>query len=249
MKKIGIALIAVFILTGCVQPIDLTQQESDIISEYAAFVTLKYDKKYDKKLVEESKIESQEEEADEDNASKTEDEADKKQESSDEEETATVEDEAADNTADNTAEETEDVKSDNNLAQLFSITDYSIEYTGLEYADTYPQDEEKYQIKAEDGKEYLILKFNITNKTGETILCDLLSISPKFELFINGTDKVKNYVTLLDNDLSTLCNEVEAESAMEAVLIAEISKELVGKVENVDLSVSLSGKTTEYKLQ
>lgn len=247
MKKIGMALIAAIFLTGCVQPIDLTQQESDIISEYAAFVTLKYDKKYDKKLVEESKIESEEEEASDKDNVPEEEAADTKetQNSEDTEDTSTDKD-ASDRI---NTEGTNEGITDNNLAQLFAITDYSIEYTGLEYAQEYPQDEEKYHIKAEEGKEYLILKFNVTNKTDKTILCDLLSISPKFELAINGTDKIKNYVTLLENDLSTLCNQVEAGASMEAVLIAEIDKELEGQVESVDLSVSLSGKTTDYKLQ
>lgn len=248
MKKIGMALIAAIFLTGCVQPIDLTQQESDIISEYAAFVTLKYDKKYDKKLVEESKIESEEEEvSDKDNAPEAEEAADTKeaQDSENSEDTSTDKD-ASDGI---NTEGTNEGITDNNLAQLFAITDYSIEYTGLEYVQEYPQDEEKYHIKAEEGKEYLILKFNVTNKTDKTILCDLLSISPKFELTINGSDKIKNYVTLLENDLSTLCNQVEAGASMEAVLIAEIDKELEGQVESVDLSVSLSGKTTDYKLQ
>lgn len=244
MKRTYIAIMAISLLmtTGCAEVVELTEDETAKIVQYATTSTLKYDEKYNKKIVkiseeevnEEVKEEVKEEPAEEE---KTIEENTKEASSENEiiEESEAIE------------EQKEDVPSD--LASILGISSASIIYNGCEVVEQYPEESEKYTEKSSDNTKLLVLKFNITNMSGNGNLIELLSLSPKFIAKINSDNRIKSLESPLEEDMTTLCEEMSADSVMEKVLLFEIDNETAEMINTIDLEISVNGALTSINLQ
>ncbi|PXV85602.1 hypothetical protein C8E03_11635 [Lachnotalea glycerini] len=250
MKKIGILMVTVLFLTGCVQQIDISDQESDMIAAYAANVTLQHDKKYNKKLVESQNAVTEQADANTP-------EVDKGAVSMNEE-TAALPDEmmGIDNTADaNAAEETVP-----DIATTLNLEGFNITYEGFEYAKQYSDEAENeaqteetvnsepHVVNSLDNSVFVVLKFKVENTTDETKLCDILSLSPRLKISVNNEEPINSHASLLNNDFSTLYNEFEAHESMNVVLLAEVGQEYENSVNTIALDIVLNGQTTTFEL-
>lgn len=240
MKKIGILLMAVIVLTGCVQQTSLTQQESDTIAAYAANITLKYDKNYIKKLVDtddDAKLADASEEL-------VQEELDNKNK-----ELATKEEEDQQPT---TQENMNDLtmEQDESISSILQLDGFEITYEGFLYSQQLEDinAENTYTANSLDDNEFLILKFNIENTTDETKVCDVLSMSPKLRISINGNEPIDSFGSLLSNDLSTLYNEMDAHTSKDVVLLVEVPKEYDKNISSISLTVIAAGKTSTIEL-
>lgn len=232
MKKIGILLIVVMVLTGCVQQIDLTQEESETIAAYAASVTLKYDKKYNKNLVETT------DEASENNAVN-------------DIQTENVESETIVKEAVDTESTTQEVSQDeSNIADLLNLEGFQITYDGLLYGTQYKDEnqESEYTVNSLEDQKFAILKFTVENTTDETKLCDILSLSPRLQISINGEEPIDTFASLLSNDMSTLFEEIEAHTSKEVVLLVEIPQEDENNISTLSITVIVNGVTSTIEL-
>lgn len=237
MKKIGLALIAAILLTGCTSQIKLTTQESNEISEYAAYAVLKYDNNYQETLVSSAKIkvENTEESSNESNEKSLPEEEENQTDASQISEPVLLENEEEGSAT---------------LSGVLGFEDVSADYTGFEIVDSYPQETQKeeepsYIEKATEDHSLLVLQFTLTNQTENTKVCDVLSTSPKFNVVLNDTEQYSALTTLVLNDLSTCYQELVSGESVEMVLIFEIpvattEKEMEGITLNVDLNENTS---------
>lgn len=214
MKKVSVLLcgLTVALLTaGCGEMPDLTQEETDLIAEYAAGILLKYDRDQINRLVDIPIEEEVEEKAPEP------EEAEEEQTEPEDEENTAVVDVSQD-------EETEPTVS--SIEQYYGVSNVMITYTGYEVTDSYPPSAEGedlvFSMEASSGTQLLVLKFNAQNLSGEDQNLNLLGYGARFRVSVNGESSKGALATMLVNDMQTYNDVIPANSVVELVSIVEI---------------------------
>lgn len=214
MKKISVLLcgLAVALLTaGCGEMPELTQEETELIAEYAAGILLKYDSGQSNRLVDTSGYDEEIEE--EESAPESEE----PEEEPELEEVTTVVDVSQD-------EETEPAVS--SVEEYYGVPNVMITYTGYEVTDSYPPSSEEddlvFSMDASAGTQLLVLKFNAQNLSGEDQSLNMLGYGARFRVSVNGESSKGALATMLVNDMQTYNDVISASSSVELVSIVEI---------------------------
>ncbi len=138
------------------------------------------------------------------------------------------------------------------LAEILGLSGFSIDYTGYEIKDSYPESVSEndlmFGINASEGDALLVLKFNIRNLGQETARCSVLDKNPSFRMKING-DRHSFLKTLLMDDLATFDEDMEAGEEKQAVLIAEISTAKAEAIQTLVLTLKKDGSENQMVLQ
>lgn len=206
----------------------LTEEQEDQIVKYAADAVMRHVDTYNNRLADLSLYEEKEE---------------KPQETK---EPAN----AMDPTADTPVIDKSEEPASYNLAQVLLPEGFSMEYTGYEVTDSYPQTEEMaFVIDASPNKKLLVLSFTVTNNGAESVDVDINGKKPYCVLRVNDTDKYFIQTTLLNDDITTYRGIMEAGAAVQLVMIAEIPEEKADSIEALKLSVTAGDMTAVMELQ
>ena len=232
-KKITGIVILIFITAfaaGCGNKIpEMTEQQQELIVEYAAGTVLKYDKNYESKLVEltlEETVES--EPVKEEEAPDSENEEEEVVNGSGEEVTVIDNTEAATTVA--------------SIEEFLQIDSVAITYTGYETCDMYPEDTESSELyffmNATQG--------NIENFSGAEKEVNIAQSNVRFKVSVDGVEK-NALTTMLLNDLAYYNGMLAAGESAELVLICEVPVEqsenissLALVLKNVDNEATIS---------
>lgn len=235
----GLAVIcSALIATGCGNAIpEMTQEQQELVVEYAAGVVLKHDKNYEGKLVELTLEETQVEEA----------EAVPTHENEPEPEMA--EPETAEVTViDNTENAETVIYSIESFLQLDAV---SITYEGYEIDDFYPNENESDDIyfimNATDGNKLLVLKFRAENISNTDTELDIAQSNIRFKIDVDGVEK-NALTTLLLNDLAYYHGALAAGESTELVLVCEISDERTEEISSLSLIMKSVDDTATISL-
>lgn len=217
MKKANILLYsmaAAFLMTGCATVPDLTQTETELISEYAVGVLLKYDKGHGRRLVDTAGYETAEE---------TEEPELPVEETPEEPE---PEAEEIPEVVDMSQDEAETQPAVSSVEAYYGIPNIMISYTGWEMADSYPPQAEGevpyFTMDASDGMQLLVLKFNAQNLTGEDQTLNMMGYRATFRVSVNGEASKGALATMLVNDMQTFDSVIPAGSSVDMVSIVEV---------------------------
>lgn len=238
-KLLGIFAISAVLLTGCVDVMpELTDEQSDMISEYAAGLLLKYSPNYNYKIVDDSIVaaameaeNTTEEESIEEEA--LEDGTESQPSQNENSETAFLPGES-----EQTSEVTivaDDIEAD--IAQVLDIEGVSIKYQSYGLYDSYPEDIAGFSVDAAQGKKLLVVRFDIEGITGEDFYCDLFTYSLKIRFQINGRS-TSALSTLLPNEIGSYMETIPAGETREIVAVAEISDISDEEIETLTMQIS-----------
>ncbi|MCI8324387.1 MAG: hypothetical protein HFI54_12210 [Lachnospiraceae bacterium] len=217
MKKANVLLggmAAALLMTGCATVPDLTQTETELISEYAVGVLLKYDKGHGRRLVDTTGYEEETEEPEqeppvEEIPEETEPEA-----------------EEAPEIVDVSQDEEETQPAVSSVEAYYGIPNVTISYTGWEMVDSYPPKTEGevpyFTMDASNGMQLFVLKFNAQNLTGEDQALNMMGYRATFRVSVNGEASKGALATMLVNDMQTFDSVIPANSAVELVSIVEV---------------------------
>ena len=201
MKKANVLLggmAAALLMTGCATVPDLTQTETELISEYAVGVLLKYDKGHGRRLVDTTGYEEE-----------TEPEA-----------------EEAPEIVDVSQDEEETQPAVSSVEAYYGIPNVTISYTGWEMVDSYPPQTEGgvpyFTMDASNGMQLFVLKFNAQNLTGEDQALNMMGYRATFRVSVNGEASKGALATMLVNDMQTFDSVIPANSSVELVSIVEV---------------------------
>lgn len=219
MKKVSVLLrimAAALLMTGCGAMPDLTQDETELISEYAVGVLLKYDTAHGKRLVDTSGYELPAEEP----------EAEEPVEEPVQEEQPEPEIGEPVEVVDVSQDEEETQPAASSVEQYYGIPNIMITYQGCEMADSYPPAGEGetlfFSMDATQGKQLLVLKFNAQNLTGEDQTMNMLGYGATFRVSVNGEPSRGALATMLVNDMQTYNSVIPANSSTDLVSIVEV---------------------------
>lgn len=217
MKKVSVLLkimAAALLMTGCGAMPNLTQDETELISEYAVGVLLKYDTAHGRRLVDTSGYELVTEEP----APEEPVEEPIQEEPEPEIEEPVVVDVSQDE------EETQPTVS--SVEQYYGIPNIMITYQGCETADSYPPAGEGdtlfFSMDATQGQQLLVLKFIAQNLTEEDQTMNMLGYGATFRVSVNGEPSKGALATMLVNDMQTYNSVIPASSSVELVSIVEV---------------------------
>lgn len=226
-------------LAGCGEHItELTEEETQLVAEYAAGLVLKYDTSFENRLL--SEYELVEAEAEE--AKRLKWEAAKKEAAEKyKEKLAQAEKEkaeAAGNASGRGESSAASAVAVDNLAGFYGLESFNASYLGYELTDTYPEsgrDDFFLAMDATKGNQFCIVKLNVTNISGSTADFDMFSKGANIYAVING-NKVHAQYTLLLDDFAAYKGEIEPNASEEMVLVFEISDEITS-IDSLSLSV------------
>lgn len=250
MKKRNVVCLfamAAVLMTGCVDAMpDLTSDQSDIISEYAAGLLLKYSPYYDYKLVDDeavaAAVEAEQKETETDIEAETADTATETESEvtesvpetsyEDESQSQTEESESGQDNAEAVSAQGTD------LAAKLGISDIVIDYDSYELCDSYPNNNSGFTVSAAQGRKLLVVHFKIENQNDESVECNLFDSNLKIRITVNESSSYSALSTLLPNDIATYMDTVEAKGTDEAVAVFEVDDISEDEIESLEMQMS-----------
>ena len=137
---------------------------------------------------------------------------------------------------DNTVEEPV-VSSFSSISDCFGLSGVSIEPAGYEITDFYPQSPTEYFVmNATDGNRLVILRFKLTNTSGTDMRVDVPYGDVKYKITLNGNTK-NALTTLLVNDLGTYSRDLLAGESEEVVLVGEFDSADADNISSLSLAI------------
>lgn len=230
--------ISAFVLAGCTSVQKLTDEETQLIAEYAGDLLLKYDLNYVDRIEEGNKdIEDMSEEVTEELT--TEDLAE--QEVTEEITTETSKDISGKIEQDTSEDSETAVGTEHDIAKIIGIDGVSITYKDYIITEQYPEESEEndfIQLDASEGYQLLIVRFDVKNTTEGIANVSLMNQNVDYHIVCNGSKAANPMLTILMNDLGTLETSVNSGETQEAVLVFQISDDMKSQLESIKLYVN-----------
>ena len=236
---------AAILITGCGSSImpDLTEEETEIISDYAAGVLLNYDRVYSGRLMSKSEYEEAEIKKMEKAAASTATSSEQNEES--------TETEASNST------EIVDISQDeaaavvpSTIEEYYGIQNFAFQYAGYELVQSYPsgaEDDIYFSMDATAGMQLLVIKFTASNISSADQTLNMLDYGARFRVSVNGGAGENALTTMLLNDMQGYNDVVSAGSSVELVSIVEIPQSTA--VETIDFTLRGDAGNSVIQLQ
>lgn len=261
MKKIkilGLLAMSAVMLTGCIDSMpDMTTEQSDLVSEYAAGLLLKYSPNYDYRLVSDEELAAaiaQERALEEETVTQTQTEvqeesteAASKQEQSQEQ--AKEEQETQESTQ---LIQQEFTDADTDLAVELGIGDgISLRYQSFELCNSYPQNTSGFRgIEAEEGRTLIVLHFDLENTSDEAVDCNLYDDALKLRLNVNQSVSAGVQETpMLPDDMVSFVGSIEAGKKTDLVAVAQLEEISDKQIESLTVQMSSTNGSCNVKVR
>lgn len=231
MKRLIVIIICALgvTLTGCMKEYPLNEAQTDIVAEYMANRLLENDKKYSSSLMGYQEIAEIENDTSDDELQPEPTEIPRI-------------DENTDNSDDTSTTDTS-IDIQYTLSEVIGDSSFDIQYTGYQFADTYPEDESNlvFSVDPRKGYQLLVADFTIENITDTSKTIDLSKAPIQYQLDINVGTVYKPQLALLENNLQYIKLNVNAGSKIPAVLIFEVTRDI--DMSDINLIVSRDART------
>lgn len=249
-KAIIVAGVAALMLTGCAGEVELSEEDTVRVAQYAADLVLKYDNNYKERLL---TLDEQAEAREKLRLAAEKDE--KLQELLEQKNNAKTEkDTGKTETGTNnggTEGETQEEAVMYALNDVVKVDGFTFQNNGYDVLDEYPEVSQDgnnmaMELTAASGKKLLVLKYGITNITDSKAECNLFDKDISAKVVVNGNINADSMITMLLNDFSTLKTDIDPGVTYEAVLIFEIPEE-ASDIQSLALRMTVEGNT--YNIQ
>lgn len=241
MRKRFVAILAAGVmilgLTGCGMDRipEMTDEQMQLLGEYAAITMMKYDADNRSRLVDYSKMIAEPE-----------------PETTPEPEPQESQEPAGMDPVDDTP--IEGGPAGGNSAGPYSMEEalglpegVSIVYMEASLYDTYPE-EGSFTITASAGKQLLVLEFVIINASEREQPIDILILEPEFRVTVNEDYTRRAMLTMLDEDLSVYQGTIPSMGSASTVLVLEVDDERAASLSSISLSLKNGSETYSIQL-
>jgi hypothetical protein len=246
-------MVVALLMTGCgldAMP-ELTDEESAIITEYAAGLLLKYSPNYDYKIVDDVETLASEEQTEEES---------EVVESSEPESTTEAETLAEAGEVNETIQEAESEKVDtdtstvsleSDLSTALGLNDenVSIIYSSYEICDSYPETSTGFSVSASQGGKLLVVHFDLKNEADEDRQVNLMDYNVSAVATINGERSAKALNTLLPNDMISYYNNMKSAEVDDVVALFQVNGDLAENLEKISLKISSGGNVAVIDIE
>lgn len=243
-KIIGVLAISACMLTGCIDSMpDMTEEQSELVAEYAADMLLKYSPNYHYRIADEEEVASAEAEMETSQEEETTQE--KSQPSQDLSQTGSGE------TVSVGAETSVEDGAEYDLAAFFGMDQFSIMYASCEVTDAYPNAESGvgFSVTAPQGYNLLVLHFDVENLGEEAAQCDLFDQISKVSVNVNDAGYVQALSTLLTNDLTTYMEDIPAGEVADAVVVVPVEQTDLDEIQTAVMQITTQDSVVNISLE
>lgn len=232
--------VMVFSLTGCGETVvELTTEEEEQITAYAAEIITKYNKKQPDGIQWVYIPEEEETEEEEAPAASTEEEVPEGYyDPTDFEElpTTTGTNKDAVNAADTSVPEM-------SLNDILKFEGFDIRWTGTKVSDDFLDPTSTMLFTPDAGKRYVLLTITVTNTTEEAKICDVPEMTPDFKLIVNGSERISASATLAETDFQNFQQTVEPGESVDTQLFFQRKATDIADNDTYSLEATLNGVT------
>lgn len=216
-------------MAGCSE-LEYTEEQQDMIADYAAAVVLKHDINYKENYL-----------------AVTEEYAETESATFGEETTMPVDANQNEENPVNTIATAEQ------LTQALGINGLSAEYLDYYVTDVYPfenQESALFVMKAVEQSKLLVVKFKLSNPTGQDITVNMMAGGKRYKGVINDTTKVNAQLSLLLDALNTFEGTISAGTSQEFVLVYQVQMETKEEIKSLIIEIAdENGNSTRVKLK
>ncbi len=237
--------ISVLAVSGCGSVVPkLSEEEREMVSEYAAALLLKYDSQNHSRLVDTTEFMDTYNAAlaaREESIKQYELEKERKRQEKEEARIQAEKDalaaQATESHDDGTGGATiinggGNTQPQMTIAEYFQAPDFSITYAGYDVVSRYPEDSSA-PISASAGKDLLVLYFNTYSENGGRL--DIYSHYANFKISVNKSAFSSNYMTVLEDDLSQYIGDFSAGETKRLAVFFEVPQGV--SISTLDLSL------------
>ncbi|MBR4168512.1 MAG: hypothetical protein IKR47_02130 [Lachnospiraceae bacterium] len=248
-------LLCAFCGCGMFASLDLTEEQSGLIAEYAAGLLKKYDRN-GIRLMNPDAIREPEEEAAPQEVTPT----PEVQEEAPEEPEGTPADELSfedlsemegnDSGMDEPDAE-EQTFSTKAIGDCLNLQGVDVVYKDFELCDIYPEHPDNswlISMAAREGKKLTVLRFSLENNSDVDVLCDILNAGKQYRLVVNHEKRINETVTVLMDSFSQFNATIPAGAAEDVVLIFEMDNDLADSIRSLDLVIKDNLGTDTFRL-
>ncbi len=134
------------------------------------------------------------------------------------------------------------------LAEALGLQGAVLTYDHYEVTPTYPENAQElaFSMKAAPDKELLVVHFALSNPTDVDMEAHTDSNDFKVRIVVNGGDKIRGDITFLDNDLMNYKGLLTPGSSVDSVFVFEIPQET--QISTMDLVVVVDDNEQKYGL-
>lgn len=239
MKKCFMSLIVLggmLLLSGCVQKLNISDAQTNIVAEYVAATLVDYQEV--KRIAHNSDIidtiitvaPTPTPEVEKENDSK--------------------DNENKDTDLDNEPDVTETPKSNSSIEEILGLSKFTVTYSGYGLYDTYPDDESMVYfqiIPPRSTNQLLVVSFLAENNSKKTQKIDLKDVKVSYQLDIDTGSIYKPLLTFMPNDMQYISVEVEGKKSLELILVFEVSKDI--NMDKINLLMSRDDQARIIKLK
>lgn len=218
-KLLIVTILSLFIFTGCAKAIEMTDEQSKMVAEYAAGALIRRSYSYKLKYPDYNTQKPTEE-------------------------PTTPEASVTDPTGPD--EETTAAEEKYKLSELLGISPVEITYKEYKILDEYPDDPDAvFTFKAEEGYKFIIMEFNLHNPTEKAVTVNTAKAAPVLKADINGM-RYNNYANLMLNDITNLKDVViEPGEDYKGILVFMEEEKAVSDIKSFTLLMKVEDKNTE----
>ena len=215
MRKLKFSIVMLLVmltLGGCVQSVDLTDEETDMFAEYISKEVLERDKYYDQGLLE---------------VNYTTDEEDEEKPA---ENTETLPDGKVpgQNTSHTQESKSEKTYTSATVNEVLGNSSVAVSYRTSNIFNSYPEDGANYfVISSSQGYKLMVLDFDITNTTGKDVNYSMLKQDVNYKLVMDNGNEYSPLLTLLVDDLQFVNKKIPANETEKGVLVFRINQKEV----------------------
>ncbi len=141
-------------------------------------------------------------------------------------------------------------KQDENALSLAEVIGHKdtlkVSYEGSYVANSYMEGS-AYIVDAEVGKTFYVMKFKLTNTTGQDVAVNNATKSPVVKL-VSDAATVKSEVTFLTADFSTYQGTIKAGESVDTILLFEVSEAVAEQITAPVLQITVGNSTKNIKL-
>lgn len=237
LTSILILSFALLFASGCGSKLpELSEEENDLVAEYAAGLALENSKNYDDGIATEEEIEK----------------AEKLQERMEKRAEAETQPVSTEEVPQQPVESTAEVEDYVDLATFLELSDFSINFQGYDIFDSYPEDTETgnyISITSQEKSSLLVCKFTVENLTGVEKEINILDKNAIFRISFNSGEQISALPTLLPDDMTTLKDVIGANGSIEVVTVSEVSDDEITDIQTLTMQVKYAGNTGVVKLK
>ena len=240
IKLFVACLLILSMLCGCGREFpELTEQQNATVTNYAAQLLLKYDRSYDSRIVDLTKVDEKEPEI------QIIPDTDLPQESDDKEEPVEKDPDYID--TDDTIVDGKPVQM--TMEEILKLENVDIECLSYSIQDEYPEDG-TVVMSADEGKKLVVFYFLLTNTATESQDIDIRSEYTRFRFYINASKQLNTLATVFEDDLANFNQTAGAGESVLLTLTVQVTEEFAElEFTNIELLIKVDDDSTLVTLQ